>query len=184
MEFKEEAKDFGLCKRCGQYYNLKEWDLNQAIPKIMKEDKLCYHHAYLKWRLDKDKDLMRGIEKRRTYGEPITKLPILVYLSTSIDRGPKYEHITLTNQNYLYSPGVYLDNGWLIQGIHYTCQGFIEGDEALPFIDAGIPLGKLIDEEAIRYIRDKGNMILDNGLWRISDPEKAKVIYQAIMRCF
>ena len=184
MEFKEEAN--GLCKICGQYYNLKEWewDLHQDIPRIMKEDKLCYHHAYLKWRLDKDRDLIRYIEKGRTYGEPITKLPILVYEGDSIDRGPKYEHITLSDQNYLYSPGIYLDNGWLIQGIHYTCQGLIEGDEALPFRDAGIPLGKLIDEETIRAIRDRNITVLDNGLWRISDPEKAKIIFQAIMRWF
>lgn len=183
MEFKEEAKDFGLCKICGQYYNLKEWDYHLTIPRIMQEDKLCYHHAYLKWRLDKDRDLIKYVEKRRTYGEPITKsLPILIYESSSIDRGPKYEHINLSDRNYLYSPGIYLDNGWLIQGIHYTCQGLIERDEALPFVDAGIPLGKLIDEETIRYIRDRNIMVLDNGIWRIRDPEKAKIIFQAIMR--
>lgn len=177
MEFKEEAK---LCKICGRSYNLKEWDLHRDIPRIMKEDKLCYHHAYLKWRLDKDKDLIRYVEKKRTYGEPITKLPILVYNSSSIDRGPKYEHVILSDRNYIYSPGIYLDNGWLIQGINYTYQGLIEGDEALPFRDAGIPLGKLIDEETIRYIRNI--TVLDNGLWRIRDPEKAKIIFQAITR--
>lgn len=176
MGFKEEEKR--LCKICGRPYNLKEWDLHSPIPRIMEEDKLCYHHAYLKWRLDRDRDLIRYVEKRRTYGGPVNKLPILVYK----DRGPKYEHVILSNKNYLYSPGIYLDNGWLIQGIHYTCQGFIEGDEALPFRDAGIPLGKLIDEETIRYIRDRNITVLDNGLWRILDPEKAKIIFQGIMR--